>query len=68
MSRVRIRMSREFLQATLERMPKQASVPVTFIAEVDGRKASVEGQVTCNPDDDTLSFTLEVPAIRLAPQ
>ncbi len=66
MSRVRIQMSREFLLGALERLSRHASVPVAFIAEVDGRNANVQGHVASNPEDDTLSFTLEVPSVRSA--
>ena len=65
MSRVRVKVSREFLVAALERLRPESSAPLTFIAEVDGRSASVEGHVVRCEADDSLSFTFEVPAVRL---
>lgn len=66
MSRMRIKTSREFLQAALDGLRPEVSVALTFIAEIDGRKASVEGHVVRCAADDSLSFTFEVPAVRLA--
>ena len=66
MSKVRIRVSREFLESALRTLSADASVPVTFIAEVDGGNASVDGHITSCAADDTLSFTLDVSGVQLA--